>query len=59
MSIKEKTDADLIADARQMMEEVNQLHREMARRGITVDWVYGEVAGTINYKYSRVTTMPL
>lgn len=59
MSIKEKSDAELISDARQMMEEVNRLHREMARRGITVDWSYGEVDGTINYKYSRVTTVPL
>lgn len=59
MGIKEKTDAELIADTRQLTEETNRLHREMVRRGITVDWVYGEVPGTINYKYSRVTTEPL
>ncbi|KQQ93642.1 hypothetical protein [Massilia sp. Leaf139] len=59
MSIKEKTDAELVADARQLTEESNRLHREVARRGITIDWVYGETPGTIDYKYSRVTTESL
>ena len=59
MGIKEKTDAELVADARQVSEELNRLHREAIRRGITVDWVYGDVQGTIDYKYSRVTTEPL
>jgi len=56
VGIKEKTDAELIADVRQLTEEINRLHREVVRRGVTVDWVYGDTAGTIEYKYSRVTT---
>jgi len=59
LSIKEKTDGELIADARQLMQEVNNLHKELTKRGVTIDWAYGEAQNTIKYEYSRVTTEPL
>lgn len=59
MGIKEMNEADLIAKARQVTDEANRLHREMVRRGITVDWNFGDGAGEIKFKYSRVSTEPL
>jgi hypothetical protein len=54
MKPKEKTDAELAADARMVGTELNRLHVEMAKRGITIDYGFGYEPGEFKFEYSRV-----
>ncbi len=51
----DKTDKEVVADARMAVAEANKIHAELAKRGITVDWYVGGAANEIVVDYCRVT----
>ncbi len=55
MKPKVLTDAELAAAAREVLHQLNRLHVEMDRRGITAEIRSGRSPGEIGFEYSRVT----